>query len=102
MINFSSIVGFEWDIGNSQKSAQKHDVHPTEAEEVFFNSPLIISEDDKHSSIEKRYLAYGITNKKRFLTVIFTIRENETLIRVISARDQHRKERTVYAKANKN
>ena len=101
MINFSSIVGFEWDIGNSQKSAQKHDVHSTEAEEVFFNSPLIISEDDKHSSIEKRYLAYGITNKKRFLTVIFTLRENETLIRVISARDQHRKERTVYAKAIK-
>ena len=98
MINFSSIVGFEWDIGNSQKSAQKHDVHPTEAEEIFFNSPLIISDDDKHSSIEKRYLAYGITNKKRFLTVIFTLRENETLIRVISARDQHRKERTVYAK----
>jgi len=102
MINFSSIIGFEWDIGNSQKSAQKHDVHPTEAEEVFFNSPLIISDYDKHSSIEKRYLAYGITNKKRFLTVIFTLRENETLIRVISARDQHRKERTVYAKANKN
>jgi len=101
MINFSSIVGFEWDIGNSQKSAQKHDVHPTEAEEVFFNSPLIISDDDKHSSIKKRYLAYGITNKKRFLTVIFTLRENETLIRVISARDQHRKERTVYAKAIK-
>ena len=57
MINFSSIIGFEWDIGNSQKSAQKHDVHPTEAEEVFFNSPLLISDDDKHSSIEKRYLA---------------------------------------------
>jgi uncharacterized DUF497 family protein len=101
MNNFSSLVGFEWDTGNSQKSAQKHDVHPTEAEEIFFNSPLIISDDDKHSSIEKRYLAYGITNKKRFLTVIFTLRENETLIRVISARDQHRKERTVYAKAIK-
>ena len=101
MINFSSIVGFEWDTGNSQKSAQKHDVHPTEAEEIFFNSPLIISDDDKHSRIEKRYLAYGIANKKRFLTVIFTLRENETLIRVISARDQHRKERTVYAKAIK-
>ena len=101
MKNFSSLVGFEWDKGNSQKSAQKHDVHPTEAEEIFFNSPLIISDDDKHSSIEKRYLAYGITNKKRFLTVIFTLRENETLIRVISARDQHRKERTVYARAIK-
>jgi uncharacterized protein len=102
MVDFSSIVGFEWDKGNSQKSAQKHDVHPSEAEEIFFNAPLIISDDEKHSSNEKRYLAYGVTNKKRFLTVIFTLREKETLIRVISARDQHRKERSVYAKANKN
>jgi uncharacterized DUF497 family protein len=102
MVDFSSIVGFEWDKGNSQKSAQKHDVHPSEAEEIFFNAPLIISDDDKHSSNEQRYLAYGVTNKKRFLTVIFTLREKETLIRVISARDQHRKERSVYAKANKN
>jgi len=102
MVDFSSIVGFEWDKGNSQKSAQKHDVHPSEAEEIFFNAPLIISDDENHSSNEKRYLAYGVTNKKRFLTVIFTLREKETLIRVISVRDQHRKERSVYAKANKN
>jgi len=102
MVYFSSIVGFEWDKGNSQKSAQKHDVHPSEAEEIFFNAPLIISDDENHSSNEKRYLAYGVTNKKRFLTVIFTLREKETLIRVISVRDQHRKERSVYAKANKN
>ena len=99
MNQFSSIVGFQWDKGNSQKSAQKHDVHPTEAEEIFFNTPLIISNDDKHSRDEKRYLALGMTNKKRFLTVIFTLRENDTLIRIISSRDQHQKERIVYAKA---
>ena len=99
MNQFSSIVGFQWDKGNSQKSAQKHDVHPTEAEEIFFNTPLMISNDDKHSRDEKRYLALGMTNKKRFLTVIFTLRENDTLIRIISSRDQHQKERIVYAKA---
>ena len=99
MNQFSSIAGFQWDEGNSQKSAQKHDVHPTEAEEIFFNTPLIISNDDKHSRDEKRYLALGITNKKRFLTVIFTLRESNTLIRIISSRDQHQKERIVYAKA---
>ena len=99
MNQFSSIAGFQWDEGNSQKSAQKHDVHPTEAEEIFFNTPLIISNDDKHSRDEKRYLALGMTNKKRFLTVIFTLRENDTLIRIISSRDQHQKERIVYAKA---
>ena len=48
---------------------------------------------------EKRYLALGMTNKKRFLTVIFTLRESDTLIRIISSRDQHQKERIVYAKA---
>ena len=66
---------------------------------IFFNTPLIISNDDKHSRDEKRYLALGITNKKRFLTVIFTLRESDTLIRIISSRDQHQKERIVYAKA---
>jgi uncharacterized DUF497 family protein len=101
MINFYSVLGFQWDIGNLQKSAQKHDVHPTESEEIFFNTPLIISNDEKHSNNEKRYLVLGITNKKRFLTVIFTLRESDTLIRVISARDQHRKERIIYAKATK-
>jgi uncharacterized DUF497 family protein len=99
MNQFSSIAGFQWDEGNSQKSAQKHDVHPTEAEEIFFNTPLIISNDDKHSRDEKRYLALGMTNKKRFLTVIFTLRESNTLIQIISSRDQHQKERIVYAKA---
>jgi len=99
MNQFSSIGGFQWDEGNSQKSVQKHDVHPTEAEEIFFNTPLIISNDDKHSRDEKRYLALGMTNKKRFLTVIFTLRESDTLIRIISSRDQHQKERIVYAKA---
>ena len=63
MNQFYLIVGFQWDEGNSQKSVQKHDVHPTEAEEIFFNTPLIISNDDKHSRDEKRYLALGMTNK---------------------------------------
>ena len=99
MNQFSSIASFQWDEGNSQKSAQKHDVHPTEAEEFFFNTTLIISNDDKHSRDEKRYLALGMTNKKRFLTVIFTLRESCTLSRIISSRDQHQKERIVYAKA---
>lgn len=62
MNQFSSIVGFQWDESNSQKSVQKHDVHPTHAEEFFFNTPLIIS-NHKHRRDEKRYLALGMTNK---------------------------------------
>ena len=99
MIDFDLIAGFEWDSGNSRKSEVKHRVTQVEAEEIFFNNPLLISTDDKHSESERRYLALGKTNRARELTVIFTLRQNATLIRVISARDQHRKERDLYEQA---
>mgnify|MGYP006268686321 CR=1 FL=1 len=99
MIDFDLIVGFEWDSGNCRKSEVKHHVSQVEAEEVFFNSPLLISADDKHSENEYRYLALGKTNLSRELAVIFTLRQDATLIRVISARDQHRKERSFYEQA---
>ncbi len=100
MIDFDLIAGFDWDSGNLRKSEVKHGVTQAEAEEVFFNNPLLVSSDDKHSEEESRYLALGKTNKDRGLTIIFTLRQGGTLIRVISARDQHRKERHLSAKTN--
>lgn len=100
MINFDLVVGFQWDMGNLRKSELKHSVSQLEAEEIFFNEPLLINLDEKHSKTEQRFLALGVSNAGRLLTSIFTLRENQTLIRVISIRDQHKKERLVYAKAN--
>jgi uncharacterized DUF497 family protein len=99
MLDFDFIVGFEWNSGNNRKSEIKHSVSQVEAEEIFFNQPLLISTDNKHSDTERRYLALGKTNKSRELTVIFTLRQDGTLIRVISARAQHRKERHLYEQA---
>lgn len=65
MIDFDLIVGFEWDAGNARKSEVKHSVSQVEAEEVFFNNPLLISTDDKHSEHESRYMALGKTNRAR-------------------------------------
>lgn len=101
MIDFDNIIGFEWDSGNGRKSEAKHSVTKVEAEEIFFNQPLLINLDQKHSDTEFRYLALGKTNKLRVLTVIFTLRQQNTLIRIISARDQHRKERLLYDQTNK-
>jgi uncharacterized DUF497 family protein len=92
---FEKITGFEWDKGNEQKNV-KHGVTPPEVEQVFLNEPVIITPDVSHSSSEQRYRALGMTNEERRLTVIFTLRNNDTLIRVISARDMHRKERAIY------
>lgn len=92
---FEKITGFEWDKGNEQKNVE-HGVTPSEAEQVFLNEPVIITPDVSHSGSEQRFRALGVTNNKRPLAVIFTLRNNDTLFRVISARDMHRKERAIY------
>ena len=63
---------------------------------MFFNEPLLVLADEKHSQDEPRYHALGKTNDTRMLHITFTLRAKGTLIRVISARDMHRKERKVY------
>jgi uncharacterized DUF497 family protein len=96
MIDWSQITGFQWDEGNARKSEEKHSVNQTEAEQVFFNQPLMVVDDTKHSQTEVRHHALGKTNANRLLHITFTLRSASTLIRVISARDMHRKERLVY------
>ena len=99
MIDLNKITGFDWDEGNARKSQDKHDVTQAEAEQVFFNEPLLLLQDEKHSGKEARYHAYGKTDDGRKLHIAFTLREDGMLIRVISARDMHRKERVTYEKA---
>jgi uncharacterized DUF497 family protein len=96
MIDLEKIAGFDWDDGNSRKSADKHDVGQAEAESIFFNDPLIVVEDARHSETEQRLHALGKTAQNRLLHITFTLRGKGTLIRMISARDMHRKERKVY------
>ncbi len=86
--------GFEWDEGNRYKNYRKHRVTEGECEEVFFNAPLVVAHDEKHSEIEVRWVAFGVTSSGRKLTVVFTKRKK--LLRVISARDMNRKEKEFY------
>ena len=99
MVDLSKIIGFDWDDGNARKNHEKHNVSQSEAEQVFFNESLLLLLDSNHSRIEARYHAYGKTNDARKLHIAFTLRARNTLIRVISARDMHRKEKVIYDKA---
>jgi hypothetical protein len=101
MINRTEIIGFDWDDGNSRKNSEKHVVSQSEAEEIFFNEPLLVLEDSKHSQAEPRFHALGVTGDKRLLHITFTLRQDGTLIRVISARDMHRNERAIYEQVKK-
>lgn len=87
-------VTFVWDKGNIDKNLKKHGVTNKEAEEILENKPIFIFEDVKHSLVEKRYMIWGITDKGRKLSVFFTIRHD--LVRIISVRDMHKKERRAY------
>jgi uncharacterized protein len=84
-------TGFEWDDHNSEKNWIKHGVTPSECEEMFFNRPLIVQDDTKHSKNERRFYSLGRTEFGRLLFVVFAIRKDK--IRVISARDMSRKEK---------
>jgi uncharacterized protein len=86
-VDVSRIAGFDWDAGNARKN-EKHGVTQSEIEQIFFRQPLIVTADVEHSRSEVRYHALGRT-----------LRGNDTLIRPISARAMHRKERPIYAAA---
>ncbi|MCX7212062.1 MAG: BrnT family toxin [Burkholderiales bacterium] len=58
-----------------------------------------IAENLRHRDQEARFHALGKTLDGRALHITFTLRGDGTLIRVISARDMHRKERSVYDQA---
>jgi uncharacterized DUF497 family protein len=92
--DFHDFLGFQWDRGNIDKNLIKHSVENWECEQVFFNKPLVVLEDPRHSLAEKRCAAFGKTDAERLLVVIFTKRDD--LLRVISARDMNKKERLFY------
>lgn len=93
-------VEFDWDEANRDKNLVKHGVDFKECEEIFFNRPLKTFYDIKHSQKENRFIALGVTNKTRRLLIVFTVRSKK--IRIISARDQSRKERRLYEQKTKN
>ena len=99
MIDLSQITGFNWDDGNARKN-EKHGVSMAEAEQTFFNAPLLLLQDNAHSQTEARFHALGKTDDGRTLHITFALCQSGLLIRVISARDMHRKERLVYDQAH--
>lgn len=84
------ILEFEWDEANLAH-INRHKVAYQECEEAFYNKPFLVGKDEKHSEVEIRLQGLGQTNIGRRLFIAFTFRRKK--IRVISARDQNKKER---------
>lgn len=82
----------DWDDGNWLK-CQSHGVSIEEIQTVFFGEPYIV-QDEKHSTVEDRYLAIGPNGEGRLVFIIFTRRSvgARELVRPVSTRYMHRKE----------
>ncbi len=96
MTDLSKVQNFQWDAGNARKSVDKHNVSQSEAEQIFFNEPLLLVDDEQHSLTEPRFHAIGHNDDNRALHITFTLRYPEPSKRGISARDMHRNERRRY------
>jgi uncharacterized protein len=94
--------GFDWDRGNRAK-CEKHGLSVS-AIEGLFTRPLAILPDAAHSEREHRFRAIGRTEKRRGVFIVFTLRrkDDELLIRPISARYMHKKEVDAFEKENPN
>jgi hypothetical protein len=100
--NRLEFLGFDWDHGNRAKCV-KHGVSPDIVESLF-ERPVAVLPDAAHSLREERFKAIGRTANGRAVFVVFTLRrrQNQVLIRPISARYMHRREVNSYEKENPN
>jgi len=87
---------FEWDAKKDRQNRQKHGVPFAEAETVFSDEHALLIDDPDPSTEEDRFILLGLSAKLRILVVAHCYREDEGIIRLISARKATRRERDIY------
>jgi uncharacterized DUF497 family protein len=83
---------FDWDKHKNRTNQKKHGVSFEEAQTVFYDDNAIQFWDDDHSEGEDRFLLLGRSSKMRILLIVHCYREQESVIRIISARKATQKE----------
>lgn len=87
---------FTWDESKAALNKQKHGVSFEEAQTVFEDCEALRIFDPDHSEDEDRFLLLGMSSVLRLLVVCHCYRENDELIRIISARKATKKETSTY------
>ena len=91
-----SDICFEWDERKNKTNARKHKVSFDEAQSVFLDENAIRYFDPDHSQDEDRFLMLGMSFSLRVLIVCHCYRENDSIIRIISARKADKQEQSDY------
>jgi len=92
---------FEWDVQKAITNYEKHRISFEEAATIFGDPDGLDGEDSDHSKHEQRRQRIALSMAGRILFVVYTVRrtdnEKKETIRIISARQASRKERTAYS-----
>ena len=89
-------VTFQWDERKNRDNQRKHGVSFEEARSVFFDDRGVEFYDDEHSDWEDRFLVLGVSAKLRLLMVCHCHRQEDNVIRIISARTATKNEQAHY------
>ena len=89
-------VRFELDSQKEKINLRKHGISFGEAQSVFLDDEALLILDPDHSLDERRFVMLGLSQKIRLLLVCHCYRENDQVIRIISARKADREETKVY------
>ena len=89
-------ITFTWNNKKVEENQKKHGVTFTEAQLVFFDEDAIQFWDEKHFLKEEKFLMLGLSNEFRILLVVHCYREDDSTIRIISARKATKKEKKEY------
>jgi len=91
-------ISFTWDFKKALGNKQKHNILFEEAKTAFWDENAIVISDPDHSNSEERFLLIGISARLKLLVVVHCYQDNDSTIRIISARKATRKEETTYAR----
>jgi hypothetical protein len=79
-------IRFDWEPAKAEENLRKHGVSFDEAQTVFYDEYATEFYDDTHSEWEDRFLLLGLGSHLRLVMVCHCYRENDSVIRIISAR----------------
>jgi len=85
-------IRFTWSKNKAKKNLAKHDVSFDEAMTVFYDEEARLIDDPDHSGEEERFIIMGLGIKLKLLIVCHCYRDNDAVIRIISARKANKSE----------
>lgn len=95
------MIRFDWDDNKNQLNIKKHGISFEEAVSVFYDDEALILSDESHSQEEERFIIIGFSYKFNVLVVCHCYRQNDSMIRIISARKATKNEGKEYLRYEK-